>query len=521
MTPTWLSLLPPIIVIISVLITKRLNTSLGLGIITAALITTHGNLSKAGLFILQRTGEHLRDVDQLYIYTFLIAISSIITLITHTGSASAAARIISRRVQSKKAAETSSIFLSFLLSIDDYLSILTVGYITRPLADRLAIARVKIAFLAHALAGPVVILVPISSWAAAILAQLDQAGITLDAQQQTTIVADPFFTYLHTIPFMFYSLLIIASVFFIVRMGISFGPLYQYEQQTQPKEIEHEHEHKNKKDFHSLTELLLPLVLLPTGVIFGILFSGDYRLFGGDASFVEAFKNNDQTFLVMSLVGIMTFIISYSYSLIRRQVFLHDLPTILGGGIRLMYNAILMIMLATILGVFLRENLMTGSYLASLLLNAIPISLLPVMIFITSLIITMSTGSAWGTFALMIPIVVQMLISLFQLTPPIVPEAISIFFPALGAIFSGAVCGDHISPFSETTIMTATSTDTKPLEHSYTQFPYALPAIIGSMIAFLLAGLLSTYAFWLNVTLSLGAGLIFCLGMLYSLNKNK
>ncbi len=105
MAPTWLSLLPPFIVVIAVLITKRLNISLGLGIITAALITAHGNLSKAGLFILQRTGEHLRDVDILYMYTFLIAISSIITLITYTGSASAAARIISRRVQSKKAAE--------------------------------------------------------------------------------------------------------------------------------------------------------------------------------------------------------------------------------------------------------------------------------------------------------------------------------------------------------------------------------------------------------------------------------
>ncbi|MGB8367271.1 MAG: hypothetical protein WCD44_02825, partial [Candidatus Babeliales bacterium] len=226
MDPTWLSLLPPFIVIIAVLITKQLNISLGLGIISAALIATQGNIKNTGLFIFHRIIEHVQDVDNLYIYTFLIAISSIITLLTYTGNASAAARIISQKVKTKKAAETSSLFLSLLLSIDDYLSILTVGYVTRPLADQLAIARVKIAFLVHALAGPVVILIPISSWAAAILAQLDQAGITLDSQPHTTIIADPFFAYLQTIPFMFYSLLIIASVFFIVRMNISFGPLY-------------------------------------------------------------------------------------------------------------------------------------------------------------------------------------------------------------------------------------------------------------------------------------------------------
>jgi len=329
------------------------------------------------------------------------------------------------------------------------------------------------------------------------------------------------FTYLHTIPFMFYSLLIIASVFFIVHFRISFGPLYQYEQRTQPKKIEHKHEHNNIKDSHSLTELLMPLTLLPTGVIFGILYSGDYYLFGGNSSFVEAFKNNNQTFLVMSFVATLTFVISYIFLLMRKQIFLHDLPRIISSGIHLMYNAILMVMLATILGVFLRENLRTGNYLASLLLNSIPVTLLPVMIFITSLIITLSTGSAWGTFALMIPIIVQMLISLFQLTPPIAPHAIPIFFPALGAIFSGAVCGDHISPFSETTIMTATSTSTKSLEHSYTQFPYALPAVIGSILAFLLTGLLSTYTFWINFSISIGAGLTLCLGMLYRLNKNK
>ncbi len=190
------------------------------------------------------------------------------------------------------------------------------------------------------------------------------------------------------------------------------------------------------------------------------------------------------------------------------------------GGFVVMYGAILMVILASILGTFLRQDLMTGTYLAYLFLGSIPYFLLPVMIFITSLVITLATGSAWGTFALMLPITVQMLISLFKLTPPVDPEAITILFPALGAIFSGAVCGDHISPFSETTVMTATSTGTTPLEHAYTQLPYAFPALISTLFAFVVAGLLNTYPLWVQFAASITMGIGTCLSMLYLLSNS-
>ncbi len=513
---TWLSLLPPLIVIISVLITRKINIALLFGILSAALIVTQGSLITMGSLTMSRTFEHLTDIDNIYLYIFLIAISSIITLFTHTGSATACAHSISKRVQTKRGAETSSILLSFLMSIDDYLSILTVGIVMRPLADQLTIARTRLAFLVHSMAGAVVILIPISSWAAAILSQLDQSGINLNGTQNSKILADPFFVYLKTLPFMFYSLFIIASVWFIVRKQLSYGKLHQDVQRTKKQKLTPQHSKINAtNNKHSLAELLIPLGFLLGGVIIGILYTGGYYIFGGQHSFIDAFRHNNQTFLVMCIAGCTAFAISCLMALRKQMLRIQEIPSMIIGGFTLMYGAILMVILASILGTFLRQDLMTGSYLAYLFLGSIPYFLLPVMIFITSLIITLATGSAWGTFALMLPITVQMLISLFKLTPPVDPEAITILFPALGAIFSGAVCGDHISPFSETTTMTATSTGTTPLEHAYTQLPYALPAIISTLLAFVVAGLLNAYPLWVQFTASIIMGIVTCLSMLY------
>lgn len=476
-------------------------------------------MPQAGWLISSRSWEHLSDIDNLYLYTFLVAISSIVTVLTHTGSAVACARILSRRVYTKRSAETSSILLSFLMSIDDYLSILTVGFVMRTLADRLGVARAKLAFLAHSLAGSVVILIPISSWAAAILVQLDQAGVTLDRTQDIKIASDPFFVYLRTIPFIFYSLLIIASVWFIVRTQISFGPLYQLEHQQPQQSVQHREE--KEKNHHTLIELLLPLGTLLVGVIVGILYTGGFWLFGGTYSFIDAFRRNDQTFIVMGIVGIIALALSFALSLYKKMLSWQEIPTMIYGGFQLMRGAIIMVILASILGTFLRIDLMTGTFLAHLLLGTIALSWLPAMVFITALLTTLATGSAWGTFALMIPITIQMLLSMLQITPPATPESISLLFPVLGAIFSGAVCGDHISPVSETTIMTSTSTGTTPIEHARTQFPYAVPAVIGTLIAFIVSGFLHLYPLWINFLASAGIGMSICLILLYVLNKTK
>ena len=192
------------------------------------------------------------------------------------------------------------------------------------------------------------------------------------------------------------------------------------------------------------------------------------------------------------------------------MVTIYQVPRIIYEGAVLMQSSIIMVIGASILGSFLRIDLYTGSYVAYLLLGTAPLYLIPVILFITSLGITLTTGSAWGTFSILIPITTQMLISFLHLESPVALDQIPILFPALGAVLSGAACGNHISPFAETTVMTATSTGIEPLEHARSQFWYALPVIIGAFVSFVVAGLMVNSGLLNSFFASIGAGVAVC-----------
>ncbi len=499
---TWLSLLPPLIVIGAVCCTQQLNISLAIGILCAALIATQGNVVSALMLCGQKLVTHFSDVDTLYMYLLLVVISSLITLLTVTGSAAGCAQIIGKKMRTKRSVELSTIMLSFLLSIDDYLSILTVGFVMKPIADRLAVARTKIAYIVHALAGPLVIIIPISTWVAVILVQLDNAGIHLNAPQK--IVADPLYVYLKTIPFMFYSLLVVASVCCVVMFRISYGIIAQDERNA----VALDEYIDNESQDHSLVELLMPLMIFIGGIFMGILYVGNYHLFGGNNSFFDAFRENHKTFLIFLLSGLSAFMASVCLLRYKKMISFAQVPAIVYEGAVLMKSSIIMVAFASILGTFLRVELQTGSYIAHLLLGTVSLWLIPTMLFIASLIITLTTGSAWGTFSLLIPITTQMLISLLQLESPVVVDQMPLLFPALGAVLSGAACGNHVSPIADTTIMTATSLGIKPLKHARSQFAYAAPVIVGTLVSFVIAGLLCNSGLYRSSLISLGAGVM-------------
>lgn len=517
---TWISLLPPLIVVGTVAVTHQLNISLVFGIVSAALIATHGELFSALLLCWHKGVIHFLDVDNVYLYLLLIIISSLIALLTVTGSAAACARIIGKKMRTKRSVELSVVMLSFLLSIDDYLSILTVGFVMRPIADRLGVVRTKLAYIVHALAGPLVIIIPISTWAAAVLAQLDNAGINLNAPHK--IIADSFYVYLKTIPFIFYSFFVVISVWFVVITRIGYGNIAQDEYRA----IDSDSSNKEiltyeQEEVHSLVELFMPIMLLVGGVFIGILYAGKYHLFGGSNSFFDAFRENHQTFLIMFMSGLTAFVASMMLFVHKRMISLIQVPAVIYEGACLMRSSIIMIVLASILGSFLRLELQTGSYVASLLLGVTPLFLIPVLLFILSLTITLITGSAWGTFSLLIPIATQMVISFLGLKPPVTLDQIAILFPALGAVLSGAACGNHISPFAETTIMTATSTGIDPLEHAKTQFIYTVPVIVATLISFIIAGLLCDSGLYKSFCISAGAGIGLMIVLMIILNYTK
>ncbi len=507
MDATWVSLLPPVVVIIAMLFMHRLNVSLMLGIVTAALLVTHGSLSMVVILLKDRIIEHFSDVNNIYLYLFLIIISSLITLFTITGSAAGCARIIGRKMRTQRSVELGTIFLSFLLSIDDYLSILTVGFVMRPIADRLAVARTKLAYIVRALAGPLVIIMPISTWAAAILVQLDNAGVALNASSK--IMADSFYVYIKVIPFTFYSVFVVISVCLVVITRIGYG-LIARDEKKMIGDNDLFFDESTKENDHSLIELLMPIIILLGGAFIGMLYAGQHKVFGGSNSFIEALRENDKTFLILFLSGLGSLsagLLLFSY---KKMVSVTQVPAIIMTGAQLMVSSIMMVACASILGSFLRLDLYTGDYVAYLLCGTAPLSLIPVLLFIVSLAITLMTGSAWGTFSILIPIMTQMLITFLQLKTPVMLDQIPILFPSLGAVLSGAVCGNHISPFAETNVMTATSMGITPLDHAKTQFGYVLPVIIGTIVAFIIAGYVCLVnSLWLSfiVSCSVGCGL--------------
>lgn len=523
MLSSILVLLPPLLVLISACVWRKLNPALIVGIISGTFIASQFSIGDTLQLIGVRIFNQAKDPDYLYLYGFLLLIGCLIVLLSKTGGANGFANAISKHLRSKKAVETSSLLLSSLLFIDDYLSSLTVGYVIRPLSDSFKIPRVKLAFLVHSLSGPLVILVPISSWVAMITSQEYASGINLEAHAR--IFADPFFTYMQSIPFIFYSIILIASVWFIVLRKISFGPMREQEliasktgnlfgaksPCVEPMPLAHSQ--------GELIDLLFPLSVLIACVFGGILYSGGFWLLGGTHTFWQALQTNTQTFFVLFCSSLITLGAAFIFGLFRKTLSPRDIQSICAGGFQLMKTAILMVFLASTFGTILKHDLRVGAYLASALIGILPLWLLPLMFFLVSAIIGTITGSSWGTIAIMAPVTIQMLSTLLHIPLHSNPADIALLLPVLGAVFSGAVCGDHISPISETTIMAATSSGAYPLDHAYTQIFYTIPVICATSLAFMSAGLLAQYGAMITSIGSLLIGLVSSFVILWYLNK--
>lgn len=512
---SWLSLVPPLVVLGIVIACNRIILALTAGIICAGFVAAQGSFGVALKLIQEAVIRTATNYEYLYLYAFLIVLGTLIALLTNTGATTEFAQRVTKTIKTSAAAEFTCVLLSFCLAIDDYLNIPTAGRIMNPLADRLGIARLKIAFLIHALAGPLVLMIPISSWAAAVVAYIDQAGVSLNGSREAVrIVGDPFFVYLWSLPFMLYSLCLFMSIFVIIQYRLSFGPMQKYEN----KQTKHVEENENEQG--GVSRLIIPIAVLLLAIFAGLAYTGGYSL-GGSCGLIEAIKYNKDPFWVMFIAACIALATSIVINVIRKKFSLTDLPATFKEGFLLMYSGIFLVVLAMILAHLLANHVGTGQYLASILLGSMPLFLIPVMFFIVSLVCTSTTGSAWGTFSLLLPIAIPLLTTLSETPLPVTPACLPLLFPALGAIFSGAACGNHLSPLADTTILSATSTQTDPMQHALTQVPYGIPAIAGSISGFICAGILVTQTTLtipaiIAITLAVGfASCLITLGLLY------
>lgn len=508
--PDWIVLVPPLLVIVSVLTTRRMIFSFLLGIITSALIVKGGNIIQA----VQLTLKHLWTSTglgkatsiqgflsswSLLIFIFLICLGILIVFLSESGAAEAYIQLIRKKVHTKKEAESASLILSLFFFIDDYFSALTVGSVMKPLALLHNVHPVKLAFLTTAMATPLTLLSPISSWVGEIVLQLKNVGI--GPEGPTTVIAtDPYSVLVSAIPYLLYPILLVLGTWYIVLRGISYGPMQKYDNYISPTHETVANIGKNA----SLIDFILPLVVL-VGTVFGmLLYTGNYHLMGGTNSLVMALKAAT-VHQALFTGGVTSLLLSIIYFYAKGTVPAHKIAPSIRTGFMLMFPSILMLICAWSLGAILKNDLETGSYIATMVASIINVEYFPLICFIFGALIAWMIGSAWATIGLMFPIVIDMLQELLNLGTNVPLASVELIIPLIGATLSGAVLGVHLSVLSDNPIMSAASTGANHLEHVKTMAWYVIPIGLVAALGFTFIGLTIDN---LGQRLSLGIGIL-------------
>jgi Na+/H+ antiporter NhaC len=528
MEHSFLVLLPPLVVLIVGCVSRKVLLSLFCGIITAGFIASDFHPINTAFYIGENLWKNFElynlvsfnsffECKNLFICIFLFELGAIIAMVGYSGGAYAYGNFMQKRLTNKTSTQTASLILSLFLFVDDYFSSLTAGNVMTPLTDRYKIPRAKLAFLVDSMAAPLAILCPFSSWFAAIIGFLSDNGISSEISSATLILASPFSIYLYSVPFIIYSFLIILGSFYIIRRKISFGLMKKHEEiaeQTgnlfggnldyQKKMAEDKSVPTEIVKNASLYDFFIPISVFVISIVAGMVLSGGYHPFRESVSFFEAMQNSSVAFALF-IGGSLSFFIITSYFIMRRKISLRSFKSLVFKSSKMMFQTMMILMLAWTLGDVLRTDLPIGKYIADLVAGTVQVTLLPMLFFLFSLLIAFATGTSWGTAAVMLPIAIPTTIGLLGVSTPASVEQVSLLFPVIGAVLSGCVAGDHISPISDTTIMSSSSTKMPHIDHVQTQMGYALPLIATTAIGFLVLGITIPYGYLFSISI---AGLI-------------
>ena len=467
---TFWSLLPPIIAIALALITKEVYSSLFIGILVGGLLYSNFAFETTVLHVFNDgIVASVTDSYNMGILIFLVILGTMVCLMNKAGGSAAFGRWAEKNIKSRVGAQLASILLGCLIFIDDYFNCLTVGSVMRPITDKHNISRAKLAYIIDATAAPICIIAPISSWAAAV------AGFAEDGQG--------FNLFLRAIPYNYYALLTIVMMVGLVVMKVDFGTMRNFERNAVEKNDLFSGsnpyasaEEDVPEDKGRVLDLVLPVVMLIICCVIGMIYSGGF--FEGE-DFITAFSNSDASVGLM-LGSAFALVFSFVYFLIRRSMSFKDMMGCIPEGFKAMVPAIMILTLAWSLKAmtdslgakyFVRDFVRTSATGIQMLL--------PVIVFVIGCLLAFATGTSWGTFGILIPIVQNV----FSMDNPMAIICIS-------ACMAGAVCGDHCSPISDTTIMASAGAQCDHVNHVSTQLPYALTCAAVSGVTYLIAGIL-------------------------------
>jgi len=514
----WLSLLPPVVAITLALITKEVLGSLIIGIFSGYFIFVNfapAEISEGLASTNPILGPFLEMVNSVIanagdswnmaILLFLALLGGLVAVVTVAGGSAAYGEWAAKRVKTRGGAQLSTFLLGCIIFIDDYFNSLTVGTVMRPVTDRFRISRAKLAYILDSTAAPVTILVPVSSWVAYIISvmepSLEEQGFALSGLAG----------FMSTVPYNLYAWLTLIMVVVIAVSKLEFGPMARLESKAMlTGELQEDREATPPGDDFSGLEvskkgspmdLILPIIGLVIFTLIAMLYTGGY--FGSDTTMWQAFGDTDAaTSLVYGGIGAL--LLCLVQFIPRKLMTYTQFMNAFTQGVKSMVPAFSILILAWTFGSVLRDGgLQTGAYVASIVGTTIPTWLLPPIIFAVSGFIAFSTGTSWGTFAIMLPIAIPV-------SANVNPEMVGLM---MGAVLAGAVYGDHCSPISDTTILSSTGAACHHIDHVATQTPYATLVAGVSFIGFMVAG------FTNNALISMAVSLVLLLGALKVLHN--
>ena len=479
---TIMALMPPLIAIILALVTKEVYSSLFIGILSAGLLVSEFKpIATLNTVLNDGFIASLADSWNVGILIFLVLLGIIVSLINKAGGSKAFGNWAKKHIKTRVGAQLATFALGVLIFVDDYFNCLTVGSVMRPVADAHKISRAKLSYLIDATAAPICMIAPISSWAAAVSGVVEgQNGLEL---------------FIRAIPYNFYSLLTIFMIIAICLMKFDYGPMKKHELNALAGdlhsdanailEVEEDIDDGKKRN---VWDLVLPVIVLIISCVAGMLYSGGF--FTDGVSFVDAFAGCDAS-VALSWGAIIAILVTIIYLIARRVITFKDAMECVPNGFIAMVPPILILTFAwTLSG--LTGMLGADVYVAGLMEGAAAglTNLLPAIIFLVAVGLSFSTGTSWGTFGILIPIVV----SVFSVDSQILTIGIS-------ACLAGAVCGDHCSPISDTTIMSSAGAKCNHINHVSTQLPYALTVAAVSFVAYVLAGFIQNWLIVLPIAI--------------------
>ncbi len=501
---TLWSLLPPIVAIGLALITKEVYSSLFIGSLTGAVIyAASASLGAEGVFTtVVRDGliANLADSYNVGILIFLVVLGTIVALMNKAGGSKAYGEWAAKHIKSRVGACISTFVLGVLIFVDDYFNCLTVGSVMRPVTDKHNVSRSKLAYLIDATAAPICIIAPVSSWAAAVSGTVEGVnGIQL---------------FINTIPYNLYALLTIIMVIFISLTGLDYGSMKLHEDNAAKGDLfttrntVYDPTEDNASSNGKVIDLIIPVVILIICCVTGMIYSGGF--FSGE-SFIDAFANCDASY-ALSLGSIISLIIIIVYFLARRVLRFSDCMSAIPSGFKQMVPAILILTFAWTLKT-MTGLLEAGTFVSAIVESASAIKiLLPCILFVVALGLAFATGTSWGTFGILIPIVTGIFSTELAGVSAAgeIPKTVII---CISACLAGAVCGDHCSPISDTTIMASTGAQCDHVNHVSTQLPYALTVAAVCMVGYIFAGFVQNVFAVLGLSIALMLAVLFFIRM--------